>query len=322
LNEAIEKGFVDPSVVFIDSTHVKANANKRKFIKEAVKAETKSYQTQLEEEINEDRIVHGKKPLTPQTKAETKEIKVSTTDPESGYYVKNEREKQFAYSFHTVCDNKGFILANQVTGGNVHDSQVINSLVDELIEKVGKPNALAGDAGYKTPPVAKYLMDKEISPVMPYTRPHTKDEFMKKYEYVYDEYYDCYICPKDQILPYRTTTRDGYRQYASNPAICKDCTLLDSCTQSKNKRKMIHRHIWEDNIDEVNHLRHTEMNKSIYAKRKETIERVFADAKEKHGMRWTTLRGIKKVAMQAMLTFAAMNLKKMANWAWKYPCPA
>ncbi|WP_197089515.1 transposase, partial [Bacillus sp. SA1-12] len=141
-------------------------------------------------------------------------------------------------------------------------------------------------------------------------------------EYVYDEYYDCYICPKDQILPYRTTTRDGYRQYASNPAICKDCTLLDSCTQSKNKRKMIHRHIWEDNIDEVNHLRHTEMNKSIYAKRKETIERVFADAKEKHGMRWTTLRGIKKVAMQAMLTFAAMNLKKMANWAWKYPCPA
>ncbi|WP_052737651.1 alkaline phosphatase [Bacillus sp. SA1-12] len=26
--------------------------------------------------------------------------------------------------------------------------------------------------------------------------------------------YDCYICPKDQILPYRTTTRDGYRQYA------------------------------------------------------------------------------------------------------------
>ncbi len=56
------------------------------------------------------------------------------------------------------------------------------------------------------------------------------------------------------------------------------------------------------------------MNKDIYAKRKETIERVFADAKEKHGMRWTKLRGLKKVSMQAMLTFAAMNLKKLANW--------
>ncbi|MGE7068010.1 transposase [Peribacillus butanolivorans] len=46
----------------------------------------------------------------------------------------------------------------------------------------------------------------------------------------------------------------------------------------------------------------------------ETIERVFADVKEKHGMRWTTLWGLKKLLMQAMLTFAAMNLKKIANW--------
>ena len=47
------------------------------------------------------------------------------------------------------------------------------------------------------------------------------------------------------------------------------------------------------------------------------IERVFADAKEKHGMRWTTLRGLKKLSMQAMLTFAAMNLKKLATWTWQ-----
>lgn len=75
-------------------------------------------------------------------------------------------------------------------------------------------------------------------------------------------------------------------------------------------------------LDEAYHLRLTQMNKDIYAKRKETIERVFADAKEKHGMRWTKLRGLKKVSMQAMLTFAAMNLKKLANWTWKGPCPA
>ncbi|MFE3974230.1 MULTISPECIES: transposase, partial [unclassified Peribacillus] len=42
-------------------------------------------------------------------------------------------------------------------------------------------------------------------------------------------------------------------------------------------------------------------------------------AKEKHGMRWTTLRGLKKLSMQAMLTFNAMNIKKMANWTWQGP---
>jgi hypothetical protein len=74
-------------------------------------------------------------------------------------------------------------------------------------------------------------------------------------------------------------------------------------------------------VRKVEHLRHTNLNKTFYAHRKETIERGFADAKEKHGMRWTTLRGLKKVSMQAMLTFAAMNLKKLADWTWRGPYP-
>ncbi|KAA5651972.1 transposase, partial [Pseudomonas aeruginosa] len=103
---------------------------------------------------------------------------------DSGYYVKDEREKMFAYSFHTACDAKGFVLATKVTGANIHDSQVFGQLLEQVIEKVGKPTAVAVDAGYKTPANAKSLLDKEIRPVMPYTRPRTKDGFFKKYEYV------------------------------------------------------------------------------------------------------------------------------------------
>ncbi|WP_412547140.1 transposase [Peribacillus simplex] len=55
-------------------------------------------------------------------------------------------------------------------------------------------------------------------------------------------------------------------------------------------------------------------HKANLCKTQRTIERVFADGKEKHGMRWTTLRGVKKLLMQAMLTFAAMNVKNRANW--------
>ncbi|MGG1574575.1 IS1182 family transposase, partial [Fictibacillus sp. NRS-1165] len=303
LREAMNYGLVDPSVMFIDSTHVKANANKKKFDKKTVRVETRSYQSQLEKEIHIDREKHGKKPFPPQTKNETKESKISTTDPESGYYVKDEREKLFAYSFHTACDARGFILGNLVTGANVHDSRMLEPLVNQLMEQVGKPNAIAVDAGYKTPPIAKYLMDQEIRAVMPYTRPRTKDGYLRKHEYVYDEHHDCYLCPQGEILTYRTTTREGYRQYASNPQICQTCPLLQQCTQSQEHRKMIHRHLWEEYIEEADHLRHTEINKKIYAQRKETIERVFADGKEKHGMRWTRFRGLKKVSVQAMLTF-------------------
>jgi hypothetical protein len=44
-----------------------------------------------------------------------------------------------------------------------------------------------------------------------YKCPMTKDGFFKKYEYVYDEYYDCVLCPNDQVLKYSTTNREGYR---------------------------------------------------------------------------------------------------------------
>ena len=48
----------------------------------------------------------------------------------------------------------------------------------------------------------------------------------------------------------------------------------------------------------------------LYALRKETIERVFADAKEKHAMRYTFYRGLAQVSNWVRLKFAAMNLKK------------
>jgi transposase len=321
LKEIADKGLLSADHVFIDSTHVKASANKRKFEKKIVRKETRAYEAKLQEELNQDRIDHGKKPFPPDKfeKEEMKEIKESTTDPESGYYVKDERTKQFAYSFHAAADRYGFILGSIVTPGNVHDSHMLQPLVEKVMEKVKKPLAVAADAAYKTPAITKFLFEHDIQPALPYTRPKTKDGFLRKHDYVYDEYYDCYLCPEGQILKYSTTTKDGKRQYKSNPTECANCPLLARCTNSKDHRKIIERHIWAHHVEEADHLRHQNDIKQIYARRKETIERVFADAKEKHGMRWTTLRGIKKLSMQAMLTFAAMNLKKLANWTWQAP---
>ncbi|OCA88381.1 transposase [Bacillus sp. FJAT-27225] len=321
LRTAAEKNLVSAEHVFIDSTHVKASANKRKLVKKVVRKETRAYQEKLEEEINQDREDHGKKPFPPDKfdKEELKEIKESTTDPESGYYVKDERTKQFAYSFHAASDRNGFILGTIVTPGNTHDSHILEPLVKEVISKVGKPKAVAADAAYKTPAIAKYLIDNEMIPAMPYTRPRTKEGFFKKHDYVYDEHFDCYLCPAGQVLNYSTTNKEGYREYKSQKHLCAACPFLSKCTESKDHQKVVTRHIWQGYVEEMDHLRHHSDVKPIYEKRKETIERVFADAKEKHGMRWTTLRGLKKLSMQAMLTFAAMNLKKLASWTWKSP---
>ena len=64
-------------------------------------------------------------------------------------------------------------------------------------------------------------------------------------------------------------------------------------------------------------VRHSEKGREVYKLRKETVERVFADAKVKHGLRYTQYRGLARLKMQVLLTFSCMNLKKLATWKRK-----
>jgi len=327
LSEAVECGFVDAGAIFIDGTHIKASANKKKNTKAEVEISAKKYQAELDKEIDEDRAAHGKKPFkrdkhddnkddddSPPLLVETKTITVSTTDPECGLFHKGEHEKQFAYVTGVACDKHNFVLGYNLAPGNTHDSTMFSELYQDVTKRFPEVKAVAVDAGYKIPAIMKEIIDSQRIPCAPYRRPQTKDGFFKKYEYVYDEYYDCVLCPNNQVLRYSTTNRDGYREFKSNPKICNTCSMRSQCTESKACQKVVTQHIWESYMEQAEDYRHTPIYRAIYERRKETIERIFGDAKEKHGMRYTQLRGLLKVKMQVALTFACMNLKNLANW--------
>ena len=81
--------------------------------------------------------------------------------------------------------------------------------------------------------------------------------------------------------------------------------------------KTVQRHIWKDYEELADDARYTPAYAQLYKCRKETIERVFADAKEKHAMRYTQYRGLAQVTNWVKLKFVAMNLKKLATWKWR-----
>lgn len=333
LEECYKLKLIDHREVFVDATHVKAHANSRKKRRKIAKAETLFYEKQLRKELNVDRQEHGKKPFdddqndplsTPpqagpikETKnsKEPKTIKFSQTDPESGWFRKGEHKHVFAYSVQTACDKHGWILGYSIHPGNHHDSRTFKRLYDKLKDK--GTQTLILDAGYKNPAIAKLLIDDGVKPLFPYTRPMTKEGYFKKYEYVYDEYYDCYICPNNQILKYSTTNKQGYREYKSCGITCSRCKDLEQCTQSQNHVKVVTRHIWEDYMERCEDIRFGDGMKELYSQRKETIERIFGTAKEHHGMRYTQMIGKARMEMKIGLTFACMNLKKLAKMKWK-----
>ena len=328
LQECYKFKLIDPSEVFVDATHVKARANNKKMQKRIAHEEALFFEDLLKKEINEDREAHGKRPLKEKDDDDhntpsggtgdqnEKTIKSSTSDPESGWFRKGEHKNVFAYAVQTACDKNGWILGYSIHPGNLHDSRTFKTLYDK-IKDIGI-ETLIMDSAYKTPGITKLLIDDGIKPLMPYKRPMTKEGFFIKYEYVYDEYYDCYICPNNKVLSYSTTNREGYREYKSCGMVCADCPYLTQCTQSKDHVKVITRHIWEPYLEMCEDIRHTLGMKELYSQRKETIERIFGSAKENHGFRYTQMFGKARMEMKVGLTFACMNLKKLAKMKAKW----
>lgn len=316
----IENGLVEGKVLYTDSTHLKANANKRQFQAIEVEVEPKYYFEDLNQAITEDRVANGKKPLKShddddERPPKMKEIKASTTDPDSGFMTRDGKPLGFFFLDHRTVDPKfNFITDVFITPGNVNDSTCYIDRLKLQLDRFKFPVLAVGiDAGYNTMYICKELVDLNIMGVIGHRRQNWKRGFFKKSYFEYDPDQNVYICPEGQKLRYKTTNRSGHKEYASDRTVCKGCPSLGKCTESKIQQKIITRHVWEENKEIIDHYRATFCGKEIYRKRKETIERSFANAKQLHGYRYAKYRGIERIREQAYMTAIAQNIKKLVK---------
>ena len=316
VEQAIRRGLVEGRVLYTDSTHLTANANKGKYDLAMIAKSRADYWDALDVAIDADRALHDKKALKEKEREpEVKETKVSRTDPESGYMVRDGKPKGFFYLDHRTVDARHAIITDSfVTPANVHDSIVYLGRLDRQRERFGLDVQAVGlDAGYATAGIAKGLEDRAVIGVTGYRNPTPpRPGMMRKRAFVYQPEADAYRCPEGQVLVYATTDRNGYRHYKSDPARCRTCPLLASCTANAKAERTITRHVWQDARERADANRLTAWGKAIYKRRKETVERSFADAKQLFGHRYARFRGVVRVTCQRLLAAAAQNIKKIA----------
>ena len=329
INLLVEWNCLDMTAVYIDSTHTKAYANKKKNHKETVRIEAKKYQKELdleialkglhEEDLSEseyleevEKIIKCNEEVDTDEVIGEKEIIVSDVDKDAGMLYKSDKKKMFGYNTSVICDNNNYILTVDTNGSNVHDSVSFYQSFDNLSNHfdISKIDYFVGDAAYITPHICKTILDLQMIPAFPYTRKGYRKDYFKKYEYIYDEYNDIYICPNEKDLIPTGINKDGYIIYKADKNDCSSCPLKDKCTKCKYKQVL--RHVWEGYKEIVNEYRHQDDVREIYRQRPQHIERVFADGKTKYGLRKTYFRTKERVHRELTLLYACMNLKKFA----------
>lgn len=247
---------------------------KKKNHKEVVKIEAKKYQKELkleialkglhdkdltEEEYFEEveRIVKCNEEVNTEEVIGEKEIIVSNTDPDAGILYKSDKEKMFTYNTSVICDNNNYILTVDTNPSNMHDSVAFYDSFDNFTSNydTSETKYFVGDAAYLTNHICKTIIDLDMIPALPYSRLGYKKGYFKKYEFVYDELNDIYICPngKDLISNDRYN-KDGYKIYKADKCDCSECPFKEQCTKSSYKQ--ILRHVWEKYKEMVNDYRH------------------------------------------------------------------
>ena len=298
VNQAIKYKLIDGTTFYADSTHKKANANKGKY-EDTIEQVVKVRRKWLEEEINEERKKQGKKEIKYKDEIIEKDVRISTTDPESGYYHRDNKEKGFMYLDHRTVDDKCNIIVDcYVTKGNVHDS---GPFIDrcEYIKKTFGFNIkkYAVDSGYLTLDIKKYFIDNNIFGVFGYRRYGSKESRQEKNKYYYNKEYDVYV-EKDtgEVLEYKgKIDKNGYKTYIND---------------SKDKKTL--RHIKEEWNEIFRENRISEEGKKLYKRRKEHVERSFADSKQNHGYRYAMYKGVEKNQAYTHLICAAQNMKNIS----------
>lgn len=159
----------------------------------------------------------------------------------------------FHYSEHRTVDSKNNIVVNvRITPANVNDVDPVPDILNDIEKRLGHlPTYMGVDAGYHNAPTCHQIASRGIQPVVGYRRHTHKGERFEKYRFIYQKDKNVYLCPQKQELAWKTTNRSGYREYWSDSKVCKNCPYKEQCISSSMTRRLVTRHVWQDDLEQA-----------------------------------------------------------------------
>ena len=317
------RGLVQGDVLFIDSTLTEANASMQSLrsrellgqrLRPTQQFVAELWETNTEGEEEGERPGRVDKPRP--DRGVRNERSASSTDPEAQVVARRGKPAVLAHKVQIVVDGGGarIITAVDARPGSEHDSHTVARMLDKHASIVGRPvRELVADSGYSSEVAFQACVERGVTPIFAWRALNNRHGGFDRDRFTYVPERDVFICPAGQ--PMRHSSENlRFRQsvYRTVKGTCHRCPLKSQCSPGRAERSVTRR--WEADLwEEIERNLKTRHARRLLRRRQAVVEPVFADAKEKHGMRRAQFRGRQNMLIQALLTAAVFNIKQLVR---------
>jgi hypothetical protein len=227
------------------------------------------------------------------------------------------------YDNYLIDTSSRVILEVEATPALFHQETAAARRMMEGIEKLGlRPKNLAADKAYGSGEFLAWVMARGVEPHIPVIdRRHQTGGRFTHDQFRYEPAENAYYCPEGKALRYRgLKIKAQSYSYCSTEAQCHGCPQKKRCTSGAYRALSIH---WDETARQaVRALVGTPAyERSRRARYK--IEALFAELKQRMGLRRVRLRRLWNVSEQFLLAATAQNLKRLVRFlAQRNPTPA
>jgi hypothetical protein len=257
--------------------------------------------------------------------------RVSTSDPEAR--VMKQPDGGYAPSYNVQIDTdaqSGVVVAvGVVQAGN--DFEQLEPGIERVEQNLGKtPKEVVSDGGFVSRDNIVAMKEREIEFIAPCVDEAGKGE--SSYEgrgvspayhstaFVYDAQSDSYRCPQGKILRYEGQEERhmqvSYR-YRAQRSDCQGCAAKSQCCPGNRVTgRSVHRGEELAEVVEFRQKMATEQAREIYRQRAQVAETPNLWIKAKFGLRQFSVRGLRKVGMEALWACLTYNIRVWMRLRW------
>jgi transposase len=305
VRRCVEAGLVKGETLAVDGTMVAADASQHSRIR----------REELRDAAQVSRTVQQYLAELEQANPVAQPALVSTTDPDALLATKGRGSVRMAYYDNYLIDTSSrVILEVEATPALFHQETAAARRMMERSEKLGlHPKNLAADKAYGSGEFLAWLMALGVEPHIPVIdRRHQTGGRFTHDQFRYEPAENAYYCPEGKALRYRgLKIKAQSYSYCSTEAQCEGCPQKKCCTPGTYRRLSIH---WDETARQaVRALVGTPAYERSHRARYK-IEALFAELKQRMGLRRVRLRRLWNVSEQFLLAATAQNLKRLVRF--------